>query len=445
MKQLIATPFPQDSFFMPFPSITVNGNNANNKLIGGRDLIEYRVYLNGLGGDDVLETGRLTEAFIRGGDGNDTIIGSNLYDQFLYGDAGNDYIEIVHSNTPEDRHEAYGGAGNDILINWSNWGRVVLDGGRGADTMTGAGGRDVFVVDNARDQVIETYKPQWDNEPNPRDEIRASVSYTLPNLVEDLVLTGPKAISGTGNSASNVLTGNAAGNLLFGKDGRDHLLGHEGNDVLEGGAGGDRLDGSAGRDAASYASAAKGVTADLRGVATHTGDAAGDKFVSIENLIGSKHADKLFGDNKANTLWGRSGNDALDGMGGNDKLLGEAGNDTIRGSAGNDSLYGGAGSDRLNGGSGNDLLDGQAGSDFLTGGTGADVFKFTKGSGRDVITDFQDDLDTISLRGFGLTGPRQALANAEQVERDVVFNFDGGNILVVRNAMLTDLTDDLSF
>jgi Ca2+-binding RTX toxin-like protein len=430
---------------MPFPSITINGTNANNKLIGGRDLIQYRVYLNGLGGDDVLEAGRLTEAVIRGGDGNDTITGSNLYDQFLYGDAGNDYIEIVHSNTPEDRHEAYGGAGNDILINSSSWGRVVLDGGRGADTLTGAGGRDVFVVDNVRDVVIEDFRPQWDNEPNPRDEIRASVSYALPSLVENLVLTGTKAISGTGNSASNVLTGNAASNSLFGKGGRDHLLGLEGNDVLEGGAGGDRLDGGVGKDVASYASAAKGVTADLRGVAVNTGEAAEDKFVSIESLIGSKQADKLFGDNLANTLWGRNGNDALDGMGGNDRLLGEGGNDTIRGSTGNDSLYGGAGSDRLNGGSGNNLLDGQAGSDFLTGGAGADVFKFAKGSGRDVITDFQDDLDTISLRGFGLTGPRQALANAEQVGKDVVFDLDGGNTTTVRNASLADLSDDLSF
>ena len=77
--------------------------------------------------------------------------------------------------------------------------------------------------------------------------------------------------------------------------------------------------------------------------------------VTIENAIGSSHADQITGNAARNTLWGGGGNDRLDGGGANDKLFGEYGADTLTGGNGNDTMTGGAGADRLEGGRGDDV------------------------------------------------------------------------------------------
>ncbi|MDP5308755.1 M10 family metallopeptidase C-terminal domain-containing protein [Paracoccus spongiarum] len=81
------------------------------------------------------------------------------------------------------------------------------------------------------------------------------------------------------------------------------------------------------------------------------------------------------------------------------------GNDTLRGAAGDDVLGGNAGNDRVSGEAGDDRLIGGAGRDHLTGGAGADVFVFnsagqTRLGGADLIADFDEGEDLISLRGI---------------------------------------------
>ena len=44
--------------------------------------------------------------------------------------------------------------------------------------------------------------------------MRASITFTLGNDLEDLTLIGDAAINGTGNGAANVMIGNAAANFL---------------------------------------------------------------------------------------------------------------------------------------------------------------------------------------------------------------------------------------
>ncbi|HUG61927.1 MAG TPA: M10 family metallopeptidase C-terminal domain-containing protein, partial [Methylomirabilota bacterium] len=66
------------------------------------------------------------------------------------------------------------------------------------------------------------------------------------------------------------------------------------------------------------------------------GDAAGDRFKSIENLLGSRLNDILTGDGKANLLAGGDGDDVLAGNGGDDTLVGGAGKDTLTGGEGAD-------------------------------------------------------------------------------------------------------------
>ena len=173
-----------------------------------------------------------------------------------------------------------------------------------------------------------------------------------------------------GGSGADSITGNQADNSLWGNAGNDQLYGNAGNDVLIGGAGADRLDGGAGIDTASYQEAAAGVIASLFSPGGNTGEAAGDTFFFVEQLVGSSYGDTLTGDDNANGLSGLAGNDVLNGRGGNDQLVGGAG------------------------------------ADVLTGGAGVDTFYFTATTdssattGRDTITDFVSKTDKIDLKSI---------------------------------------------
>ena len=101
-----------------------------------------------------------------------------------------------------------------------------------------------------------------------------------------------------------------------------------------------------------------------------------------------------------NAIAGTDGNDTLDGTEGRDSIEGGAGKDKLNGLGGNDLLYGGGGADVLRGGPGKDLLVGGRGRDTLTGGPGKDTYRFTKGWGIDIVTDFaaNERLDMVRLR-----------------------------------------------
>ncbi|KQT97360.1 calcium-binding protein [Rhizobium sp. Leaf453] len=133
----------------------------------------------------------------------------------------------------------------------------------------------------------------------------------------------------SGLAGNDHLIGDTRNNFLSGDSGNDGLSGMEGNDVLRGGSGADRLSGSSGRDTATYDNAARGVTANLSDSSANTNDAKGDVFVSIENLKGSSHDDRLIGDSGANRLDGGSGDDILLGGGGYDNLYGGSGRDVF--------------------------------------------------------------------------------------------------------------------
>lgn len=101
----------------------------------------------------------------------------------------------------------------------------------------------------------------------------------------------------------------------------------------------------------------------------------------------------------ADQISGFDGDDRLNGGSGSDTLVGGTGTDTLEGGEGADRLKGGSGADVLVGGSGADRLDGSFGKDRLTGDAGADVFLFGPRGGADRISDFQDGLDLLSVRG----------------------------------------------
>ncbi len=135
-----------------------------------------------------------------------------------------------------DRGETLLGlAGEDAL--YGEGGDDVLDGGAGSDYLVGGAGDDTYHVDNRLDRVTELAGEG-------SDTVIASSSYALSNHVEDLVLTGAGAPSGTGNAEDNTITGNAGANVLRGAGGNDLLRGGAGNDVYlyERGDGSDRIE-----------------------------------------------------------------------------------------------------------------------------------------------------------------------------------------------------------
>ena len=253
---------------------------------------------------------------LTGTDGADHLEGSEGHD-WLFGGAGNDYLNGVAG-----ADLLSGGAGNDFLL-----------------------GGDSFGLDLSRGNI-------W-NETRLRGD-----SFDLLR----------------GDAGDDLLFGGPWDDDLEGGAGSDYLEGGEGDDWLSGGAGADLLIGGPGADTISYAGSDAAVDIRLSTGHASGGDAEGDVFSGVENIIGSAH---------------------------NDRLAGDANDNELTGGAGDDRLYGGRGG-------GNDRLTGGAGEDRLTGGAGSDIFAFSPnhslGNG-DVIADFTvagADRDALDLRAFGL-------------------------------------------
>jgi Ca2+-binding RTX toxin-like protein len=241
----------------------------------------------------------------------------------------------------------------------------------------GGAGDDTYVVDALGDRVIELAGAGTDT-------ILSSVAYTLPVEVENLTLTGNKAIAGSGNTLANVITGNDAANTLTGGAGDDTLAGAGGCDVFCFAASGNGID-TVSDLAAGEALRITGV--NLSGAASlGDGSALGPNHVEISVGVGVTRVfvgtNRTAGADVVIDLAGEFGVENF-GLAGKDLLLietvrrdiaGSSAADTLGGSGGDDTLLGLAGSDVLRGFGGNDRLDGGPGSDVLDGGSGDDTY-----------------------------------------------------------------------
>lgn len=299
------------------------------------------------------------------GSGDNDIITTDA--DVIFGKRGDDLITATNPY----KVTVSGGGGNDHIVYQPNGvGFAVIHGDDQNDYIVGASGNDQLYGDGGNDYV----------------DAGAGNDYVDGGDSDDTLL---------GGAGNDTIYGGTGADTVFGQAGDDKLYGGTDSDILIGGSGADLIDGGMGVDAASYADATAGVRADLKSPANNLGDAKGDIYVDIENLVGSSFDDQLSGNDGSNSLTGGEGNDTLNGMGGTDILLG------------------GAGNDRLNGQGGSDTLNGGLGDDVLSGGTSSiDVFVFDRavapngslvGWGRDTITDFEHGSDHINFRGTGLT------------------------------------------
>lgn len=402
-----------------------------------------------------------------------------------------------------------GGGGDDILI-----------GGNGADRFDGGGGRDIFVISgDGQDDRIVGFVPGEDK----IDLTGWSGLYGTDSLAFSSVAGGGRisfrderlivrsedgeALSAT--ELENAVMKNFTRSSLFdaaldpvieGTTGNDTLQGSASDDILRGLAGADVLDGGAGTDAVSYEDSRGSLRVDLMFSHINTNVAAGDTYLSIENLIGSQGFDNLrgtLGDNlivggrNVDYIFGRRGNDTLEGGIGDDVLFGGVGADVLiggahrdraqysesltaivadlavpshntgeaagdsysgiedlaggfyadqlRGDRNDNRLFGREGADTLLGRAGDDYLNGGAHGDWLDGEGGNDILR--GGTHADTFV-FNEGLDRIEDFNFAhgdlIALDREALSFGDMTAEEVV----SAHARIVAGQVLLDFGDD---
>ncbi|GAB2576801.1 hypothetical protein GCM10027034_03850 [Ramlibacter solisilvae] len=261
--------------------ISATGNNLDNVITGNA----LGNFIDGKGGADTMQGGLGDDQYYVDSDDDVVIeLDGQGYDSIVTFGIGIDLtgtsIERVYGEQSGTADFDITGNASDNFLRGSD-GRNVIDGGAGADEMYGYLGDDIYVVDNVGDQAVE-----WAGLDFGTDWVWSKLAtYVLPDSVENLKLIA-SALSGTGNTAANLLQGNAGNNGLDGGGGNDTLQGGLGDDTLTGGAGNDVLDGDAGDDRAVYAGqrADYGIT-QSSGNITITGGEGTDVLTGVDAIV----------------------------------------------------------------------------------------------------------------------------------------------------------------
>jgi serralysin len=373
---------------------------------------------HGEGGDDYIDSGAGNDT-LDGGNGADTLDGGSGDDVYIVDNASDQVLEDPGEGTDEIRTAlaAYSLAALPNVENLTGLGTVdqtltgngannVIDGGAGADAMTGAGGDDTYVVDNAGDTVTE-------NAGEGTDEIRTNLaSYSLAALPHVENLTGT-------NAAGQTLTGNGSANLITGA---------AGNDTIDGGVGADTMAGGGGDDLYFVDNAGDSVV-ELPGGGTdevRTGLASHVLSANVENLTATNNINHDFRGNAGdNLVTAGSGNDFLRMQdGGTDSVVAGGGNDVVLFGASLTSL------DKADGGAGLDQFAIQG--DYSAGLIlGADVVGFESIGilpsndarfGGNGPNPFDYDITTVDQN---VASGVQMIVDASRLLVDEDFSFDG--------------------
>lgn len=243
----------------------INGFDINDNLSGGagNDTIKGNTgddILNGGIGNDVLEGGTGADTYVFGvGYGSDTIIESGVntteidtvsiaagvspVNVSLFRDKDNLIIVLNSSSTQLNvkNHFLTSSSSADRKIErivfadgtvWNQTDIVNKTIAGSVNNMIGTSANNTFQVDNSSDTIVESLNAGTDT-------VNTSVSYSLPNNVENLTATGVLNSTLAGNSLDNIITGNDGDNVIdvsgtiivSGNDGTDTLKGGKGNDT----------------------------------------------------------------------------------------------------------------------------------------------------------------------------------------------------------------------
>ncbi|WP_286193824.1 hypothetical protein [Tropicibacter sp. R16_0] len=231
------------------------------------------------------------------------------FDDFLIGTSrgnpagpvseGESYLVFGSANGFFAASPVRGTAADDWLTIPADWqlGLRQIDGGDGTDMMSFAG-LDAGIYANTQ---------------------TGQANSGLSSAPFDLIMASIENVTGT--SHADTFNGSDRAELFRGLGGNDTFYAsHAGADTYEGGGG---------RDTLTYAQSSEGVSASLISGRGWNGDAEGDQYSGIEDLVGSNHDDFLWGDHGDNKLVGGHGNDTIMGNDGNDYILAGHGYDTI--------------------------------------------------------------------------------------------------------------------
>ncbi|MBX3568036.1 MAG: calcium-binding protein [Rhizobiaceae bacterium] len=315
---------------------TIVGNDGENQMLGdgpngGADTLEGR------GGNDTYYITNAAMVVIEeaGKGALDRVVA--LVDYALSAGA---HVERMEANAlviPTARslkgnalaQELIGHAGKDVLD----------DGGAGkADTLSGLGGDDTYVVNNSGDVIVEAADQGLDS-------VLTNVTFDLLEGVHVELLRAAHpgattAINLFGNTLKQEVHGNDGSNIISdgGKGSADVLVGRGGNDTYRIYNSGDLIKESSTQGAADTVLAAVDYTL---GTSVHvevlaTLDPAGAAPLA---LFGNEFGQTITGNKGANVLRGYDGDDTINGGDGADKISGGLGNDTLAGNVGADTYY----------------------------------------------------------------------------------------------------------
>jgi Ca2+-binding RTX toxin-like protein len=430
--------------------------------------------LEGRDGDDTLigANGQGVSNELLGGAGNDSLVSGGLGGDRLDGGTGVDTLTGAGSDPGEGEDFVFsaapGAANADIIVNFGQFSRIVLDGA--AMPQVGVSGR--FVANDERfaanstgaaqdgsDRVVyNTSNGQLWYDADGNGAGAAQLIATLPAApagltATDIVVengTGPAPIVGTegddtltGTDGDDTINGLGGNDELHGGEGADSIVGGDGNDLLMGDGTGvfesdaDTLDGGLGNDE-YWVGYRDTILPDSGGVDTvFAVDTDWTLGSGLENLTLLDEWDEP-GTGTGNELDNVIRAGSSHGMGGNDLLIFRSGG---HGGDGNDTLRGDG---VIDGGAGNDVLQVAGGAD-RHGDDRGHILSFSVAPGAanaDEIRNFRSEVGTIRLdanvhlnagsSGFFAAGDARFAANSSGTAQDasdrVVYNTTSGEL-----------------
>ena len=460
------------------------GSSENDTLIGddGANVIEggkESDYLDGGGGVDTVSyrysPSSVTVSLVAG------VVGAKA-------DAAGDRLRNFEN--------IIGSAYDDILTGDAN--NNVIEGLAGADKLDGGGGTDTLSYTSSNAGVtIDLNRGTGDFDDDENTILTASGGHAAGDKVKF-----GSFVHVIGSAHGDRITGDNQDNTLTGGAGNDTLMGDDGDDTLNGGPGGDTLNGGDDMDTATYADATEGVTIDLSSVSERDnvitirnssgrGDASGDRFIDVEEFVGSTHDDTFIAGPEDDSADGGDGMDTIsyersrkavlldlnnstaqvggahanvadsngnvnkdnyaqgDVLNNFENIIGsnvsstsarvvdgdDMIHDKLTGNGGANVINGRGGDDKISGGDGDDTLIGGSGNDILTGGNDNDTFMI---SGRDTITDFTPADDKLDFGG----GSRSVLSlnYMVDVDDDLVITFGSHQVTLETITGIDNLT-----
>ncbi|WP_018141152.1 calcium-binding protein [Thioalkalivibrio sp. ALJ7] len=415
--------------------ISATGNELDNVLIGNSG----NNRLDGVAGANTMIGGRGNNTYVvhsaddvvieKPGEGNDTV--ESHIDYVLPDNVENLHLqgsEDLHGTGNELNNELIGNTGDNVLNGVE--GNNYIDGRGGANIMIGGAGDDTYVVRSDDDVVIE--QPGEGH-----DTIRSSVTYTLPDNVEDLILTGSADIDGTGNELDNYIQGNNGDNVLNGVAGANVMAGGRGDNTYILNSEEDVVIEKPNQGTDTVISPFDYTLPDNVENLTLVGEARVGRGNDEDNIIiGTERPSHLYGVSGNNVLigGGRSANFLYGGDGDNTYVVSNpgtkviaqenGGTDTVKaetnfrlpdhvdnltligdgdyrgwGNELDNVLIGNDGDNVLRGEGGDNFIHGGRGNNVLYGGAGSDTYFFERGDGHDRIVERARDPgeDTLLL------------------------------------------------